>query len=301
MYQVTLEDLLTGSAVKVPSWVDPNQFRFFKEKFGPSAFMCRYTHCSRAAEGFDSMKKRDDHEAAHQRKYRCCHTSCVSYSTGFAMKNALSRHNEKYHPAVVPNISLSEGIVLALRQVRKSPAVDNLREFGGLSEIRAAFGKPPVQQQGLPPIIKPEIPNNQTDMPPEQRKLKQKNLLANPTDMQKCAEVFKQEAIMEPIPICAMTQEDLLATANILKSVGPKIKKVRQALPKWYAITHDDTRLRLFCKTVCSFSSICLAMINSCDPVPQDSTAVPGSGHGKPWGSPLFCVSLGSRSSLRSR
>jgi hypothetical protein len=51
----------------------------------------------------------------------------VSFSCGFATKGALHRHNGKYHAAVVNSVNLSEGISLALRQIRKSPAVRNLR------------------------------------------------------------------------------------------------------------------------------------------------------------------------------
>jgi hypothetical protein len=74
---------------------------------------------------------RDEHEAAHQRKYRCANPSCVSFTSGFTTKAALNRHNEKYHPTFMKNISLSEGIVLALRQApnRKQPT-PQLPSFG---------------------------------------------------------------------------------------------------------------------------------------------------------------------------
>ncbi len=115
LYRLALEELLTGNAAQDFLWVDPNQLRFFRETFGSSAFICRYTHCSRATEGFDSAKRRDDHEAAHQRKYRCGHISCLSYLTGFSTRSALNQHNDRYHPTAVQDMSLSKGIALVLR------------------------------------------------------------------------------------------------------------------------------------------------------------------------------------------
>lgn len=122
-YQLTLEALLAGHASRTFLGIDVNQLQIFKETYGPSAFTCRYVHCARATDGFETSKKRDEHESAHQRKYRCAHPSCVSFACGFATKRSLNRHNEKYHPTHAKSISLSEGIVLAIRQApkRKQP------------------------------------------------------------------------------------------------------------------------------------------------------------------------------------
>jgi hypothetical protein len=115
-YQLTLEALLANNASRTFPWADANQLQLFKETYGPSAFICRYVHCRRSTDGFDTSKKRDEHETAHQRRYRCAYPLCVSFTTGFATKAALNRHNEKYHPTILENIGLAEGIVLALRQ-----------------------------------------------------------------------------------------------------------------------------------------------------------------------------------------
>jgi hypothetical protein len=58
-------------------------------------------HCSRVTDGFDFSMKRDEHEAAHQRKYRCVYPSCALFSTGFATESALNQHISKYHPTLV--------------------------------------------------------------------------------------------------------------------------------------------------------------------------------------------------------
>ena len=76
----------------------------------PGAFVCRYPYCLRATWGFDSPKQRDAHEATHEQKFRCAYTSCVSFSTGFATRRALKRHNETYHTTVNSHSSLSETI-----------------------------------------------------------------------------------------------------------------------------------------------------------------------------------------------
>jgi hypothetical protein len=99
------------------------------------------------------------------------------------------------------------------------------------------------------------------NMPPDQRKAYQQALLrnqqnllrGNPADMQKCAQVFQEEMPKKELPLIPMPPEVRFATANKLTNAGNKFKKVRQALPKWYAITHDETRLRQFCQSVSSF------------------------------------------------
>jgi hypothetical protein len=127
LYQLTLEALLAHDTSQTLLWIDANQLEVFKATYGPSAYICRYMKCSRATHGFDTPMRRDEHEAAHQRKYRCTYPSCVYFSSGFATKNSLNRHNEAYHSTILKNASLSEGIVLALRQVRRSPAFHDLR------------------------------------------------------------------------------------------------------------------------------------------------------------------------------
>jgi hypothetical protein len=96
---------------------------------------------------------------------------------------------------------------------------------------------------------------------PEQRKAYQQALArsqqlsmmrSNPADLQKCAIVFHNEMLKTELPLIQMTPEIKHATATKLTIVGKSFKKVKQALPKWYAITGDETRLRQFCQMVSS-------------------------------------------------
>ena len=55
---------------------------------------------------------------------------------------------------------------------------------------------------------------------------------------------------MEPLQIILMSPEAKLNMSKRLMDAGKNLKKVKMALPKWYAITHDENKLRLFCRTV---------------------------------------------------
>ncbi|KAH6703303.1 hypothetical protein BKA61DRAFT_636254 [Leptodontidium sp. MPI-SDFR-AT-0119] len=99
-YQETVEALLSPRAPDLFPSLDRRALDNFANIYGPAAYVCRYIHCSKATDGFDSKAKRDAHEAAHQRKFRCDDASCASFATGFTTRNALSRHNEKWHRVV---------------------------------------------------------------------------------------------------------------------------------------------------------------------------------------------------------
>ncbi|KAF8865135.1 hypothetical protein BDZ45DRAFT_474377 [Acephala macrosclerotiorum] len=117
-YQSTVELLLEPRAPERFPDIYAQQLQAFAETFGPSAFVCRHTRCSRTTQGFDSIKQRASHEASHERKFRCADPSCVSFSTGFATKAAINRHNQKYHAVIESHISLSQTISNAhLRRV----------------------------------------------------------------------------------------------------------------------------------------------------------------------------------------
>jgi hypothetical protein len=110
-YQVMLECLLSAEGTGSFPGIDENQLRNFRDTYGASAFVCRYLHCSKSTDGFDSLRQRDAHEASHQRKYRCAHLSCAYFHTGFATRNALNKHNDKYHDTVSERGTLAQAIV----------------------------------------------------------------------------------------------------------------------------------------------------------------------------------------------
>ncbi|KAH7308822.1 hypothetical protein BKA65DRAFT_174630 [Rhexocercosporidium sp. MPI-PUGE-AT-0058] len=91
------EEISLESCSLDPTYFSEARNVYQESIFGPAAYVCRYLHCSKATDGFDSLKKRETHEAAHQRKFRCTDTSCASFAMGFTTKNALCRHNEKWH------------------------------------------------------------------------------------------------------------------------------------------------------------------------------------------------------------
>ncbi|TVY65596.1 Vegetative incompatibility protein HET-E-1 [Lachnellula suecica] len=107
-YQLTLESILNGHAQRLIPSMTGIAMKKFADTYGASAFACHYSHCSRATDGFASARQRDLHEANHQRKFRCAHPSCAYYSSGFATRGALKKHNEKYHRSIEEQTSLSD-------------------------------------------------------------------------------------------------------------------------------------------------------------------------------------------------
>lgn len=95
-----MEALLDANAIQSFPELDIRALQRFANTYGPAAYVCRYIHCNKATDGFDTLKKRGAHEAAHQRKFRCADSSCVSFAAGFTSRNALNRHNEKWHRVV---------------------------------------------------------------------------------------------------------------------------------------------------------------------------------------------------------
>jgi len=109
--------------------------REFREIFGPSAYICRYLHCARATDGFDSMKQREIHEATHQRKFRCAHPSCAYFSSGFATRGALNKHNERYHEVIKDDKTFASAIKSRSERSRAKAMPTNSHEDVELGPI----------------------------------------------------------------------------------------------------------------------------------------------------------------------
>jgi hypothetical protein len=120
-----LEHLLGIEGTQSLPGIDEKQLRNFRETYGPSAFICRYLHCSKATDGFDSRQQRDTHEATHQRKFRCVHPSCAYFHSGFATRGALNKHNEKYHNVVSDRGTLAEAIAAQKQKMVPSTQAPN--------------------------------------------------------------------------------------------------------------------------------------------------------------------------------
>ncbi|PVH71621.1 hypothetical protein DL98DRAFT_363413, partial [Cadophora sp. DSE1049] len=96
-YQSTLESLLDRTSWHLFPGIERHTLSAFLDTFGSGAFTCHYPQCARAVDGFDTSRQRDTHEAAHTRQFRCNFPRCINFSTGFAKRSALNRHNKQYH------------------------------------------------------------------------------------------------------------------------------------------------------------------------------------------------------------
>lgn len=96
-YQSTVESLLSHSTSETLEAIDQEDLNYFRKTYGDSSYVCRYRQCPRASNGFRSQKDREAHEVLHVKRFKCADTSCEFYTVGFASKNALKTHDQKYH------------------------------------------------------------------------------------------------------------------------------------------------------------------------------------------------------------
>ncbi|KAH7355162.1 hypothetical protein BKA65DRAFT_581895 [Rhexocercosporidium sp. MPI-PUGE-AT-0058] len=105
-YQAALEVLLDPDFSKYPT----QGLQSFRDMYRDSAFACRYLHCSRATDGFDSLQQRQKHESKHQRVYRCDITTCMDFKKGFATRGQLGKHANTYHARLVGETTLADAV-----------------------------------------------------------------------------------------------------------------------------------------------------------------------------------------------
>jgi hypothetical protein len=98
-YQTIMQYLFKCTEDALPEGVFPKDLDNFKSVYLDTAFVCRFRDCARHSEGFDSLVRRDEHEASHTKPLRCADASCKSFSAGFTSKKALDNHNRKHHPS----------------------------------------------------------------------------------------------------------------------------------------------------------------------------------------------------------
>ncbi len=96
-YQAGVEFLLSQDESTASCGITQEQIDHFRSIYEVSGFACRYRHCPRSINGFISMKERKAHEVLHIRLLRCADAACEFYPRGFTTKNALQRHNQRYH------------------------------------------------------------------------------------------------------------------------------------------------------------------------------------------------------------
>ena len=96
-YQSTVESLLSHLTSENLEAIDQEDLNYFIKTYGDSSYVCRYRQCPRASNGFHSQKHREAHEVLHFKRFKCADTSCEFYAVGFATKNALKTHDQRYH------------------------------------------------------------------------------------------------------------------------------------------------------------------------------------------------------------
>jgi len=92
-----VEALLSPSAIQRFPDLDNHALQRFADIYGPAAYVCRYIHCSKATDGFESASQRDNHESQHQRQFRCEDDSCASFPAGFLSRSLLVTHMSRCH------------------------------------------------------------------------------------------------------------------------------------------------------------------------------------------------------------
>ena len=281
-YQQTVESLLDDEAIVNFPAINIKELQAFRDIYGMSAFVCRYQYCGFSTNGFESSSRRSKHEATHQRRFRCSVSSCFDFSAGFTTKSKLNKHNEKYHPYIVEGPSLAESLALPRPRTpiiaERQPAKNNLKRPSNNDDVievpnpNAQQAARQTQQQQANQQQKPGQPQppqfNLTaqqvaSLTPDQRKQYMQSMqrfqqskpqtgpLPTPEDMT-LFQSIRQEEInkFKASADLPMDQDTRQAVAKKLVSTAPKLSNVSKVAPRWFTITHDENRLRLFFRTV---------------------------------------------------
>ena len=128
-YQQTVENLLDEKALVNFPEIKKIDLQTFRDRYGSSAFVCRYLDCVFSTDGFESPAQRDKHESQHHRRYRCGNSSCVGFTIGFSNQNSLKKHNEKYHAAIMEGPSLADSLTAAKEKTQQQSPQGQQRQF----------------------------------------------------------------------------------------------------------------------------------------------------------------------------
>jgi hypothetical protein len=204
-YQLTVELLLSPDALLRFPGIDANIHRRFVENYADSAFVCRFVHCSFSSNGFPNIQERSQHESRHQRKYRGQQPKCFS-STGFASNAQLTRQNDKYHPVITNEASLTEAIKaltiedhrnksswrprLLSHPIFKSPVLKRRKGTQNLTESTEMTARQQPQQPQDVPTIAPPM----QQQPGFTQNILQPSCMARPVNLPKHLQQSQQEA-----------------------------------------------------------------------------------------------------------
>ena len=82
------------------------QLTTFKAVYGPYAFVCRYSGCSKTSLGFSSDELRVQHEKSHAPPLLCTHPGCT-YTLRFQSLHGLKRHLRENHSELIRTVPKS--------------------------------------------------------------------------------------------------------------------------------------------------------------------------------------------------
>ncbi|RQM07200.1 hypothetical protein DH86_00000896 [Scytalidium sp. 3C] len=149
-------------------------------------------------------------------------------------------------------------------------------------EVPNPNSQPATQQQTQRPNLpakgpqanRPTLtPQQIQNLDPEARKRYEQALRAsqanqaggqnNNADIERLKAIMQEEVVKarEPLPDLPMDAETKAAMAKLLRDILTPLANVGKAVPKWYQLTHDQTRARLFFRTVSSTDPLTLLIL----------------------------------------
>ena len=112
LFDTMLHSLLNASHI---AGLTIHQLRRFKEVYGPSAWVCRFSHCSRKTAGFANEFARNEHERLHKPRLYCNDPSCFWANVGFKSTQSLQKHLRRDHK-VISDVKIVSAALSRLNQ-----------------------------------------------------------------------------------------------------------------------------------------------------------------------------------------
>lgn len=82
----------------VASHSDRNKTQQLDIFYGKNLFKCPRRTCYFFHQGFDSARRREDHNDHHERPFRCPEDDCPAQTFGFTSQKELDKHQKRIHP-----------------------------------------------------------------------------------------------------------------------------------------------------------------------------------------------------------
>ncbi|KAF9784159.1 hypothetical protein IL306_008312 [Fusarium sp. DS 682] len=291
-YQELVKFLL--SQTYYPS-LSPDELESFKVHFGTAAFTCRLTSCSYATIGFDTAKLLMKHERTHIRWFQCRRRESSANQpqeqqpgqqgqqpqqpqqsgqnnadpgtqpAGAPGPNAMYRYqpqvpqnfppevlqvspreiahfrNEQPYVAHMHDDQLRQLILQMKKEswMRKQQAQAQTQAYHHRAQNQMGVPQGPMQQQPPQPNQTPQPKN-----PPVPRRL------------HALIRKAQRELNREFIPDIPMTPQEHSETATKLQRIAVDMNKIGRGLNRWYIITRDDARARIFFRMASSEPNI---------------------------------------------